>query len=99
MGFFEYIVYDYIYWLVDNQFLPSIGVLCCAAAMGHVYIYVLRTDWLIEWNELADYGQEQEMEIEALEAILMDEFEGTLFLSFFFPLVNKLMICNGRNSF
>jgi hypothetical protein len=32
---------------------------------------------------LADYGQEQEMEIEALEAILMDEFKGTFFLSFF----------------
>lgn len=25
---------------------------------------------------LADYAQEQEMEIEALEAILMDEFKG-----------------------
>lgn len=45
MGFFEYIVYDYIYWLVDNQFLPSREeVLRWAAAMGHVYIYVLRTD-------------------------------------------------------
>jgi magnesium-transporting ATPase (P-type) len=45
---------------------------------------------------LADYGKEQGMGIEALEAILMDD---EFFFLFDFFKVNKPMICNGRNSF
>ncbi|KAB5574325.1 hypothetical protein DKX38_001519 [Salix brachista] len=37
-----------------------------------------------EIQRSSDYGLEQDMEIEALEAILMDEFKGTFFLSFYF---------------
>jgi hypothetical protein len=50
---------------------------------------------------LADYGKEQDMGIEALEAMLMDDkFRGAppFFLFDFFK-INKPMICNGRNSF
>jgi hypothetical protein len=51
-------------------------------------------------NELADYGKEQGMGIEALDAILMDdEFRGAPPFLFYFFKVNKPMICNGRNSF
>jgi len=41
---------------------------------------------LVEWNELAEYGKEQDMGIEALEAMLMDdEFRGAPpFLSFWY---------------
>lgn len=37
--------------------------------MGLVFFFFL----------FADYAQEQEMELEALEAILMDDFKGILF--------------------
>jgi hypothetical protein len=51
---------------------------------------------------LAVYGKEQDMGIEALEAMLMDMMDLEALLPFFpfdFFKVNKPMICNGRNSF
>jgi len=71
----------YIGWLIISSF--PVEKKCCVVLQQWGMFYLCVKNWLIEWNELADYGQEQEMEIEALEAILMDEFKGTFFLSFF----------------
>jgi len=54
--------------------------------MGHANFYVLITDWLNEMNwQTMERRKEQDMGIEALEAMLMDdEFRGAPFLSFRF---------------
>ncbi|KAJ6976798.1 hypothetical protein NC653_028842 [Populus alba x Populus x berolinensis] len=53
----------------------------------------------LKLSTLTDYGKEQDMEIEALEAMLMDLEVLLPFFLFDFFKVNKPMICNCRNSF